>query len=97
MSCPVKIASPKKTYNNLCVIKITAKQLEVGPLVWGQLFDNITPNIALSKVFIVERLTPENLTILNAARHLRDDGALKYIWQKNGNLLCKEKPKESVQ
>jgi len=87
----------KKPYNNICVKlttyeakqKIIANQSGDGPLLWGQLFDNVEPNIALNKVFIIERLTPDNLTILNAARRLRDDGALTYVWHKNGNILCK--------
>ncbi len=88
----------KKPYNNICVKltnneakqKIIAKQSTNGPLLWGQLFDNVEPNIAQNKVFIIERLTPDNLTILNAARRLRDEGTLTYVWHKNGNILCKK-------
>jgi hypothetical protein len=87
----------KQPYNNICVKfitnrakqKVIAKQFENGPLLWGQLFDDADPNIAQNKIFIIERLTPDYLTILNAARRLRDDGALTYVWHKNGNILCK--------
>jgi hypothetical protein len=87
----------KKPYNNI-IIKFTSnrakeclinQQSEKGLLLWGQLYDDLEPNLAQNKIFINERLTPENLTILNAARKLRNDGVLVYVWHKHDTILCK--------
>jgi hypothetical protein len=87
----------KKPYTNICVKftsyqakqKVIANQSENGPILWSQLFENLNLSLAQNKIIVIERLTPDNLTILNAARRLRDGGALTYVWHKNGIIWSK--------
>jgi hypothetical protein len=89
----------KTTYNNIVISfwdtntknKILQQQKEIGPILWSQLMNDVPENLCSKQIFIAERLTPFNLSLLNACRDLRAKKKITFAWSKFGTVFVKIK------
>jgi hypothetical protein len=89
----------KTTYNNIVISfcdtntknKILQQQKEIGPILWSQLMNGVPENLCSRQIFIAERLTPFNLSLLNACRDLRAKKKITFAWSKYGSVFVKIK------
>jgi Baculovirus FP protein len=88
-----------KPYNNIVISfcntntknKILQQQKEMGAILWSQLMDRLPENEHSRQIFIAERLTPSNLSLLNFCRELRMKKKITYAWSKFGTVFVKIK------